>query len=280
MNAAPAHAAALPMMLTELRLPTIRAQWQGVAESANREGWPAERFLSTLLDMEMAEREIRRIERHRSESQLPPGKLCSNFDFAAVPSVSKALVMAMIDADAWLDQGANLLVFGPPGVGKTHLIASVGHALIERGKRVYFTRTTDLVQRLQAARRDLRLPAEIAKLDRFDLLLLDDFSYVRRDQTESTVLFELIAERYERKSIALTANQPFSEWNQVFPEPAMTVAAIDRLVHHATILELNVESYRRRTAERAKDRNSKRTSTTTTDDNLKRVHHSATGQDS
>lgn len=257
MNAAMAHAAALPMMLTELRLPTIRAQWETVAQTANGEGWPAERFLSTVLEMEIAERELRRIERHRSESQLPPGKWCSNFDFAVVPSVSKALVMAMIEADAWLDQGANLLVFGPPGVGKTHLIAGVGHALIERGRRVYFTRTTDLVQRLQAARRDLRLPAEIAKLDRFDLLLLDDFSYVRRDQTETAVLFELIAERYERKSIALTANQPFSEWNQVFPEPAMTVAAIDRLVHHATILELNVESYRRKTAERIKEKNSR-----------------------
>jgi DNA replication protein DnaC len=267
MNAPLAHAAALPMMLTELRLPTIRAQWESVAQSANREGWPAERFLSTVLEMEIAEREIRRIERHRSESQLPPGKLYSNFDFAAVPTVSKALVTALIDTDAWLEQGANLLVFGPPGVGKTHLIASVGHALIERGKRVYFTRTTDLVQRLQAARRDLRLPAEIAKLDRFDLLLLDDFSYVRRDQTETTVLFELIAERYERKSIALTANQPFSEWNQVFPEPAMTVAAIDRLVHHATILEMNVESYRRKAAERTKETKSKPKAATTTDDN-------------
>ena len=266
MNAPMAHAAALPVMLTELRLPTIRAQWETVAQTANHEGWPAARFLSTVLEMELAEREIRRIERHRSESQLPPGKLCSNFDFAAVPSVSKALVMALIDADAWLEQGANLLVFGPPGVGKTHLIASVGHALIERGKRVYFTRTTDLVQRLQAARRDLRLPAEIAKLDRFDLLLLDDFSYVRRDSTETTVLFELIAERYERKSIALTANQPFSEWHQVFPEPAMTVAAIDRLVHHATILELNVESYRRKAAERAKETNARKKAVTATND--------------
>src|SRR5207302_5840418 len=101
--------------------------------------------------------------------------------FAMVPTVSKALVLALIEGDTWLEQGANLLVFGPPGVGKTHLIASVAHALVERGKRVFFTRTTDLVQRLQAARRDLRLPVEIAKLDRFDLLLLDDFSYVRRD---------------------------------------------------------------------------------------------------
>ena len=105
-----------------------------------------------------------------------------------------------------------------------------------------------LVQRLQAARRDLRLPNELAKLDRFDLLILDDFSYARRDQAETSVLFELIAERYERKSIALTANAPFSAWDAVFPDKAMTVAAVDRLVHHATILEMNVDSYRRRTA--------------------------------
>lgn len=130
MNAPQAHAAALPLMLTELRVPIIRTQWETVAQIANREGWRAERSLSTVLEMEIAERELRRIERHRAESQLPDGKHTSNFDFAAVPSVSKALVMAMIDDDAWLDQGGNLLVFGPPGVGKTHVIASIGHALI------------------------------------------------------------------------------------------------------------------------------------------------------
>jgi DNA replication protein DnaC len=235
-----------------------------VAQTANREGWPAERFLSTVLEMESAAREIRRIERHRNESQLPPGKLCSNFDFAAVPSVSKALVMALTESDAWLDQGANLLVFGPPGVGKTHLIASVGHALIERGKRVYFSRTTDLVQRLQAARRDLRLPAEIAKLDRFDLLLLDDFSYVRRDQTESTVLFELIAERYERKSVLITSNLVFSEWNRIFKDPMTTAAAIDRLVHHAVILEMTGTSVRADEAKTTTTAKEPATTTTTT----------------
>ena len=111
-----------------------------------------------------------------------------------------------------------------------------------------FTRTTDLVQKLQAARRDLALPATLAKLDRFDVLVLDDLGYVRKDQAETNVLFELIAERYERRSLITTCNQPFSEWGQIFPDPAMTVAAIDRLVHHATILELNTESYRRRSA--------------------------------
>ena len=247
---ATAEAARLPIMLTELRLPTIKRLWANLAGQSNREGWPAERFLDALLAHEIAERETRRMARARAESQLPPGKSLAEFDFVAVASVSKAHIMALAEADSWIAQGHNLLAFGPPGVGKTHLIAGIGHALVDRGYKVLFTRTSDLVQRLQAARRDLRLPAELAKLDRFDLLALDDLSYVRRDQAESSVLFELIAERYERKSIAITANAPFSAWDEVFPDKAMTLAAVDRLVHHATILEMNVESYRRKAAAR------------------------------
>lgn len=243
-----AEAARLPLMLTELRLPTIKRLWADLAEQSNQEGWPAERFLGVLLAHEMAERETRRRARARAESQLPPGKDLTQFDFAAVPTLSKAQIMALAEADSWLAQGHNLLAFGPPGVGKTHLVAGLGHALIDRGHKVLFTRTSELVQRLQAARRDLRLPSELAKLERFDLLILDDLSYARRDQAETSVLFELIAERYERKSIAITANAPFSAWGEVFPDKAMTVAAVDRLVHHATILEMNVESYRRRAA--------------------------------
>ncbi|HZF79849.1 MAG TPA: IS21-like element helper ATPase IstB [Lautropia sp.] len=243
-----ADSARLPIMLADLRLPTIRRLWSEVAEQSNREGWPAERFLGILLEHEMSEREARRLARARADSHLPPDKSLESFDFAAVPAVSKAHVMALAEADAWVGQGHNLLAFGPPGVGKTHVIAGIGHALIDRGYKVLFMRTSEMVQRLQAARRDLRLPAELAKLDRFDLLILDDLSYARRDQAETSVLFELIAERYERKSIAITANAPFSAWDAVFPDKAMTVAAVDRLVHHATILEMNVDSYRRRAA--------------------------------
>ena len=156
--------------------------------------------------------------------------------------------MALAAGDTWLDKGANLLLFGPPGCGKTHASAALGRALIENGYRVLFMRTTDLVQRLQAARQALQLEAALAKLDKYDLLILDDLSYVTKDQAETSVLFELIGARYERRSLLITANQPFGDWNKVFPDPAMTVAAIDRLVHHATIFEMNVESYRRRTA--------------------------------
>ncbi|KQP93705.1 MULTISPECIES: IS21-like element helper ATPase IstB [Methylobacterium] len=247
-TASAADVARLAVMLGDLRLPTIKAVWPSFAEKADTEGWPAARFLSALAEHELAERDRRRIERHLAEARLPPGKTLDTFDFEAVPSVSKAQVMAIAAGDAWLGTGANLLLFGPPGGGKSHLAAAIGLALIESGWKVLFTRTTDLVQKLQIARRDLTLEAALARLDRFDLLILDDLAYVTKDQAETSVLFELIGARYERRSILITANQPFGEWGKVFPDPAMTLAAVDRLVHHATIFEMNVESYRRRAA--------------------------------
>lgn len=156
--------------------------------------------------------------------------------------------MAVAASDRWLAKGANILLFGPPGGGKSHLAAAIGLALIENGWRVLITRTTGLVQKLQVARRELQLESAIAKLDKFDLLILDDFAYVTKDQTETSVLFELISARYERRSIMITANQPVRGMEQGFPGPAMKLAAVDRLVHHTTIFEMNVESYRPRTA--------------------------------
>lgn len=251
-TAHPIDEARLGIMLSELRLPTIKTLWPRFAETADREGWPAARFLAAIAEHELAERANRRIERHLAEAHLPPGKTLDSFAFEAVPMISKAQVMAMTAGDSWLAKGANVLMFGPPGGGKSHLAAAIGLALIENGWRVLFTRTTDLVQKLQVARRELQLEAAITKLDKFDLLILDDLAYVTKDQAETSVLFELISARYERRSILITANQPFGEWNRIFPDPAMTLAAVDRLVHHATIFEMNVESYRRRTAMEAK----------------------------
>jgi len=238
----------LNLLLNELRLPAIKVLWPQFAEQSDKEGWPAARFLATIAEHEIAERGRRRVERHLVEARLPAGKTFDNFDFEAVPMISKAQATALAAGDGWLGKGANLLLFGPPGGGKSHLAAAIGLALIENGWRVLFTRTTDLVQKLQVARRELNLEAAINRLDRFDLLVLDDLAYVTKDQAETSVLFELISARYERRSMLITANQPFGEWNRVFPDPAMTLAAIDRLVHHATIVEMNVESYRRRTA--------------------------------
>ncbi len=253
----PIDEARLGLLLGDLRLPGIKHIWPRFAERADKVGLtpsvrdprrPAARFLAALAEHEIAERARRRIERHLAEARLLPGKSLDSFDFNAVPMLSKAQVMALVAGDSWLEKGDNLLVFGPPGGGKSHLAAAIGLGLVENGWRVLFTRTTDLVQRLQVARRELALESAIAKLDKYHLLILDDLAYVTKDQAETSVLFELISARYERRSLLITANQPFGEWNRIFPDPAMTLAAVDRLVHHATIFELNVESYRRRTA--------------------------------
>jgi DNA replication protein DnaC len=241
-------AARVELLLNELRLPGVKAIWPKLAAQSDKEGWPAARFLAALAEHEAADRTRRRIERHMAEARLPAGKTLATFDFESVPMLSKAQAMALAAGDVWLKTGANLLLFGPPGGGKTHLGAAIGLALVENGWRVLFARTTDLVQRLQVARRELALESAIAKLDRYDLLILDDITYVSKDQAETSVLFELIAARYERRSLLITANQPFGEWGRIFPDQAMTLAAVDRLVHHATILEMNVESYRRKVA--------------------------------
>jgi DNA replication protein DnaC len=241
-------AARLELLLGELRLPTIGRLWATLAEQSDREAWPAARFLAALAELELADRDHRRIERHLMEARLPPSKMLDGFDFSAVPMVSKAQVHALASGDSWLAKGANVLLFGPPGSGKSHLAAALGRALVENGWRVLYARTSDLVQKLQAARQSLGLEAAITKLDKYSLLILDDLAYVRKDQAETSVLFELISTRYERRSMLITANQPFGQWDQVFPDAAMTLAAIDRLVHHAVIFEMNVESYRSKAA--------------------------------
>ena len=228
-------AARLKLILNDLRLPAMKHSWPTIAEQSDKEGWPAARFLATLAEHEIAERDRRRIERHLADARLLPGKTLDSFDFNAVPMVSKAHVMAICAGDSWIESGANLILIGGPGGGKSHLASAIGLALIEKGWRILFTRTTDLVQKLQVARRELSLESAIAKL-------------VSKDQAETSVLFELISARYERRSTLITANQPFGEWSRVFPDPAMTLAAVDRLVHHSTIFEMNVDSYRRRAA--------------------------------
>lgn len=156
--------------------------------------------------------------------------------------------MQLADAPVWLERAENLLLFGASGVGKTHLAAGVARRMVELGKRVKFFSAIALVQQLQQAKLQLHLQSALKKLDRFDLLILDDVGYVKKSEAETSVLFELIAHRYERKSLLITANQPFSQWDTIFTDSMMTVAAVDRLVHHALIVEIQTESYRKHAA--------------------------------
>jgi DNA replication protein DnaC len=240
--------AILPLMLKQLRLPTFKRLWRDLADQADREGWGSSRYLATLSEHELQARRTRTMTDRLRESCLDKGKTLSTFEFSHVPMIKKPYIETLSTGEVWLKQGANLLIFGPSGVGKTHLANAIGVELLERGTRVLFTRTTTLVQKLQSAKQSLSLPSALKKLDKYDCLILDDFGYVHRDSHETSVLFELISERYERKSIIITCNQAFDEWDKIFEDKVMAVAAIDRLVHNATILEINAESYRKNSA--------------------------------
>jgi DNA replication protein DnaC len=234
----------LPLLLKHLGLSTISARWELLAEQAINESWSAPVYLAHLCELEIATRQQRRIARHTKESKLLPGKSLATFDFNSTPSVNPAQIQALADNPTWVKEAKNVIFFGPSGVGKSHLAAAIGHRLIEHGTRVLFTSTTTLVQKLQDARKDYKLPEALAKLSKIPLLILDDISYVKKDELETSVLFELIAERYEAGSLIITSNQPFGEWDDIFPNNMMAVAAIDRLVHHATIISVTGQSYR------------------------------------
>lgn len=241
-----ADAGTLPVLLRQLRLPTIAACWQDVSERAHTQGWSVPQTLATLCEYELAERERRRLARFLNASNLPAGKTLEGFDFNAVAGVDRARFGALATDTAWVESAHNVLLFGPSGVGKSHLAAALGHALIEQGRRVRYLAARELVQRLQAAKQDLHLADALTKLDKYVLLIIDDIGYVKHSEAETSVLFELIAHRYEAGSLLITSNLPFSAWNTIFPDDMMAVAAVDRLIHHAQILELSGESYRKR----------------------------------
>jgi len=237
--------------LRSLRMPTAVQVVDELLSSGLRENWSLETFLGELLEQELEGRRERRIERLQDAAHLPLEKTLATFDQEHLPLRVRRLLPQLCSGD-FVDRSENLLVFGLPGRGKTHFVAAVGHALVQLGRSVYFTPTYRLVDSLLRAKRDLLLEHELRRLDRFEVLILDDIGYVQQSRDEMEVLFTLLAERYERRSVVITSNLVFSQWDQIFKDPMTTAAAIDRVVHHSIIVEFGKELSSHRADEAAK----------------------------
>jgi DNA replication protein DnaC len=245
-------AQSLAILLRALKLPSFARYAVEVAQKAEREGWTFGQYLHHLAELEVQERRRRRIERYQKASELPAEKALATLDRAKVPAKVQKQLPSLCEG-AFVERGENLLAFGLPGRGKTHIVCAIGHELIQRGYRVLFTPTYALVQRLLAAKRDLRIEKELAALDAYDAVILDDIGYVQQSREEMEVLFTFLSERYERKSVIITSNLVFSEWDRIFKDPMTTAAAIDRLVHHSVILEMTGPSIRNEEAKKRGD---------------------------
>jgi len=241
----------LNSVLRELHLPTIRQCYEEQAELARRESLSHEHYLLELGQRELEARRQNRVARLLRESKLPLEKSWKAFDRQRLPRKVDAQVAVLLEG-SFVERCENVLAFGNPGSGKTHLMCAIGQELVHRGRRVRFSSCSLLVQELLSAKRELKLARFLKWLSRFSPLIIDDLGYVQQNREEMEVLFTLLAERYERGSLMITSNLPFSQWEKIFKDPMTTAAAIDRLVHHSIILELNVPSYRLEQSKKAK----------------------------
>ncbi len=235
-ESSPTHES-LEMILRALKLPSFVLYHAEVAITAEKQGWSFGQYLYHLAKQELADRNARRIGRLQKGSGLPSEKTLGTLELSWLPTKVRRQLPTLCEG-GFVDRGHNVLAFGLPGRGKTHLICAIGHELILRGYKVLFTPTYKLVQRLLAAKRDLTLEKALRRLDGFDAVILDDLGYVQQERDEMEVLFTFLGERYERRSVMITSNLVFSQWDRIFKDPMTTAAAIDRLVHHAIILEL------------------------------------------
>lgn len=235
----------------ELRLPSFRENFQDSAARAATEDLSHLDYLAELTTLEIEARREGRIRRLMSKSKLPLEKTWSNFDMTRLPAGARQK-LETLRSGRFLDARENVLLFGAPGSGKSHALCGLAEQLIQQGRSILFTTCSLLVQQLLIAKRDLRLPRLLKQLSNFDGLIIDDLGYVQQSREEMEVLFTLLAERYERGSVLLTSNLAFSKWDQIFKDAMTTAAAIDRLIHHSVIIELNVSSYRMETAKKNK----------------------------
>lgn len=237
--------------LKELHLPTIRGCFEDIAHMAQQESLSYECYLLELAERECEARRQLRIERLLRESRLQLEKNLDSFNLDRLPAKVRQQVTTLLDG-TFLDRKENVLAFGNPGTGKTHILCAIGQELIRSGRRVYFTPCSLLAQGLLIAKQNLKLSRMIKRLSKYDAIIIDDIGYVQQSREEMEVIFTLLAERYERGSIMITSNLPFSKWEVIFKDPMTTAAAIDRLVHHSVILELNIKSYRVEQAQKDK----------------------------
>ena len=235
--------------LKELRLPAVRNTYGELAAHARQESLSYEEFLLEVMERERETRRQHRVERALRASKLPLEKTIKSFERKRLPRKVDAHINVLLEG-TFLNRCENVLAFGPPGSGKTHLLCAIAQELIFQGHRVLFRPCDLLVQELLIAKRDLYLPRLLKQLGRYDALTIDDLGYVQYGREEMEVLFNLMAFRYERGSVLLTSNLPFSKWDQIFKDQMTTAAAIDRLVHHSIVLELNVPSYRLETSKK------------------------------
>ena len=240
----------LKACLRDLHLPTIRDEYESAAQRARQESSSYERYLLDLADRERESRRSNRIERLLRESKLFMEKSFSALDLKRLPQKAAHQVRSLLEGD-FVNRRENVLIFGNPGAGKTHVACAIGQEMVRAGRRVMFASCGLMVQDLLAAKRDLKLRGFLKKISSYQVLILDDIGYVQYSREEMEVLFALLAERYERGSVVLTSNLAFSGWETIFKDPMTTAAAIDRLVHHSVILELNVPSYRAEQAKKA-----------------------------
>jgi len=238
-------------MLRKLRLPSFAHNLEEVCDIAERNSWGYAQMVRHLAELELQERALRRTERLLRASDLPRDKTLAAFDTTRLPTTVRRRLASWCDGD-FAERAENMLVFGLPGRGKSHLVAAIGLELVQRGISVLMLPAFKLVQRLLIARRELGLERELRKLDGFDVLIIDDIGYIQQDRDEMEVLFTLLSERAERRSVVITSNLVFSQWDRIFKDPLTTAAAIDRAIHHAIIVELPGPSYR---AEQAMARN-------------------------
>ena len=241
----------LTRCLQELHLPTMRTQHEAVARQATAETWSYVDYLLELARRECQQRQEKRVERLLKASKLPLEKSWPALDLKRLPTKVVQQLRGLLSGD-FLDRRDNVLVFGAPGSGKTHCMAAVAQGLVRSGRRLLFTTCSLLVQDLLASKRDYTLKAFLKRLEQWEAVILDDLGYVQQSREEMEVLFTFLAERYERGSVVVTSNLPFSKWEQLFKDPMTTAAAVDRLVHHSVIVELNIPSYRAEAAKRSK----------------------------